>query len=105
MRVPKKLRAQVLECLCAARELIQHERNWCQGELVTRGNWFSTSYCLLGALAHSARSSTAVFDVARAALYLQMPRNCKGARFNDTHTHSQVLRCFDRAIKNVRKQL
>lgn len=85
--------------LIAARKLIEKPENWRQG-----GYGFSMApmpHCALGAMiVASRRESILLAGPARVAedIMREVVGGCI-MRFNDTHTHAEVLRAFDKAIE------
>ena len=105
-----------LETLKAARQLITDPAKWTQGELARDaegnvsyvGSESATCWCLMGAIFHVVRADKPTAADARrshsdAALELLSAANRKKSvvRFNDTHTHAEVLALFDAAIAEL----
>lgn len=100
--------SEVLRTLREARARIADERNWTKYTLEDVGPDGQRRFCALGALLGGARSaSSAAGRAMRAtpALARALPslyRRSAGAnaipRYNNTHTHKDVLALFDRAI-------
>lgn len=102
-----------LEQLLAARKLIADPNKWTQGVLartaargrVSPESSYATCWCSLGAL-HRVTSNThvdkRVHDLLLKAVWEVEP-SFKGFfyEYNDSHTHAEVLGCFDRAIASA----
>ena len=82
-----------LDVLLAARKLIERPENWCQRPSD------ETHFCAMGALGKIAEGSDLLW-MAQDALYGALPagRETGIANFNDTHSHTEVIALFDRAI-------
>jgi hypothetical protein len=97
------------EILQKARDLISDEKNWTKGEYARneRGSFIdydsksATCFCSVGALLKVSPA-----ERARDAFFF-LSQECEETagqlvvRFNDTHTHAEVLDLFDRAIKRA----
>ena len=87
-----------LAILQAARELLSDPERWCQGNFVTLdAQRQPVAWCAAGALYHVDR-----YDGRLAELASERFRLAAGAvtisGFNDSHSHEDVLRVFDKAI-------
>lgn len=93
-----------LEILTAARVKIADEKNWCQGEYArdVGGNRVYVygslvcSWCSVGSLRSTSGDSTASYNSAMD--YLAEAMEAPIPDFNDSHTHSEVLAAWDKAI-------
>jgi hypothetical protein len=92
----------VADVLRKARALIEKPENWLQGEYCD-----GDKFCLLGAIAkvqelpeYKSEETPAYFAV-KAAVRALDPGTVFPHRFNDTHTHAEVLAAFDRAIERA----
>ena len=97
-----------------SRKLITFPENWCKGDLartnhnVRTSPWGTTAsqWCMIGAFCHvSARDGLLVSTNKKARDFLQLAiaelfpsYDLAVARFNDSHTHQQVLQVYDLAI-------
>lgn len=91
------------QVLVAARKLIQDEDRWCQGKMrVEYVNGQVIQRCLVEAIDVSAGSA---FDlmIRASAIMSSVVRNKHLARWNDEHTHEQVIRGLDKAIEKAAK--
>lgn len=102
-----------LEILKAGRELLADPTNWCQGSLALNGDKLDVeplderacSWCSIGAIMKV--NPHEAIKPARLHLERALPpewkpksgRNVLG--FNDTHSHSEVLAVWDKAIQNA----
>lgn len=90
----------VVEVLQKARALISKPENWCQHVFKQRNNTGAMSYCAMGAVNEASRWHPEIHPACVLAL-----RDAGGfspimtiPRYNDTHTHAEVLALFDKAI-------
>jgi hypothetical protein len=95
------------EALQKARELISDPKRWTQGAFARDGKGRSASiargvcFCSIGAIA-SVAGTNLVRPVPDAILKLAGFRShAEWARFNDSHSHSEVLARFDRALEKA----
>lgn len=93
-----------VEILIKAKELIQDPANWMQGDYTEERDGH-TCYCALGAIGTVIKADnwTEVHDGQPAKLLRQVvgddiPANHTFAPYNDSHTHSEVMEAFDKAI-------
>lgn len=101
-----------LEVLVAARKLIEKPENWLRNEVEVRRPDGSDAFCAVGAICKVARAQTpnitfAILDVLAgvmpgAEVHL-LSANVLG-KFNDTHSHAEVLALFDRAIESEQQR-
>jgi hypothetical protein len=100
-----------LDDLVAARALIAKPDTWCIGRLFGSEPTGLVSYCAIGAINKAVTGSPIgmVFSDhgAAAAVLAALPPAFghdlpKLAIFNNTHTHTEVLALFDRAIERQR---
>lgn len=82
----------VKEVLVAARILIQDEKNWCQ-KLMSD---CEGRHCALGAIFAAAKDINTVSQVWEK---LQDVMGQSVGDYNDSHSHTQVLAMFDKAIQ------
>jgi hypothetical protein len=83
------------EILIKARKLIEDPENWIQGRFYHEG-----AYCGVGALV-AAGASTSEQPLESHPAYTRLLKVLNYPSFtvfNDTHTHTEVLEIFDRAI-------
>lgn len=102
---------EALDTLRAARDLIARPEHWTQeaaartdtGAEVPAKDPYATKWCLWGACQYTAPYGPALRD-ALTLLEITVPEvhRVGVTKFNDTHTHKQVLRVLDRTIKNER---
>lgn len=93
-----------LHVLQAARSVIEKPENWCQeflavnssGEQVDDSAPDACAWCAMGALWRTRVSPDKAYEVA--ALLRDLSGAVSLPEFNDTHSHSEVLSLFDRAI-------
>jgi len=98
-----------LEALVAVRELLADESRWCKGLFAADEKGFPAAvddpfarkWCLSGAIEKVAGNGTVVSIELRRSLEL----NGCCSRFNDTHTHAEVLALIDRAIARQKKSV
>ena len=83
----------VLSTLIRARALISPQADWCQIHVRDEDG----RRCALGAIMDAGGSTIAALAALRTALRAMNHQECL-AIYNDTHTHSEVLALFDRAI-------
>lgn len=108
---------EVADILLAARDLISDPEHWTQGTLCrdAHGERIKLtdpnvhSYCAIGAIHAYLRDVpqfhhkvVAVEDALRDALPEEEPGYRLVHRFNDEHTHAEVMELFDTAIRNVK---
>lgn len=103
----------VKENLIAARELISDPDRWCQVEYAKTIAGVVTGpldpdavcFCTIGALVRATRSTVRDVeqDCGEGAISKVLEKACGSSviRFNDTHSHAEVLAAFDRAIEAV----
>jgi hypothetical protein len=100
-----------LEILKAARAKIADKKNWTQGELgrdangnpVTDASLLASQavcFCASGALFLAGASEDGI-DVWHV---LSRSMGCFVPKFNDSHTHAEVLAAFDKAIAELEVQ-
>lgn len=93
-----------LETLKAARKLVTPKDRWTKdanargksGKEVLVNSRYAICYCANGAIWKSSKER--FWDALQA---LEDVTKCDIATFNDTHTHGEVLRAFDEAIKKL----
>jgi hypothetical protein len=97
-----------IEILKAARDLIAKPENWTQVDyhIIRRGNH---CYCALGALAHvqdiiPGDDVPGASYLARAATRGVSSDGFYVARWNDEHSHEEVLALFSKAIEAAEKE-
>lgn len=99
------------EILIAARKKIEKPENWTQGQAARNKfqHWcdptyaFATCWCALGAI-RSVVGRDLESDTFFVSAYKELVKVSEDrliARFNDSHTHEEVLALFDRAIANA----
>jgi len=93
-----------VEILKAARQVISDAKSWTQGTFARDANGkvasirFGDCFCSVGAIA-KVTDRNLVEPCPRAVIEaLGVRSHAELARFNDSHTHSEVLDLFDRAI-------
>lgn len=103
-----------LEILCGARELISDPERWTIGALARDCNGDPTYYkyddavkfCAVGAICRvnfkfghvCSNANNSIIE-----LNFVIESHFSLGDFNDTHTHTEVLSAFDRAIKSLRR--
>lgn len=90
-----------LETLIAARKLIANKADWCQHDMsIIEGNRIKR--CMVDAWCTAAgnRGSSPPYEIFMSANPSIQYGNL--GRFNDTHTHKEVLAAFDAAIEKAR---
>lgn len=98
---------KTLDVLIEAKKLIQNPENWIQGDY---SNEQRTCFCSLGAIAKVESVENWDSDSRPAALLLravvadQLSKSYNFAGYNDTHTHSEVMEAFDKAIELAKLQ-
>lgn len=95
------------EALIKARALIEDPAHWTRNAFWRGGpdgdRIGATQFCAVGALLTVTNHPTG-WDQPPAAEYLKAEApNCNVIGFNDHATHADVLRMYDRAIKNARR--
>ncbi len=96
--------SQVKLDLIAAKALIDAPEKWCQGTTSKSYPDGSIGRCAFGALVavNYRREDNRLFRGAYNALLGEIPSSATMAtsveRFNDTHTHAEVMALWDRAI-------
>ncbi len=102
-----------LDTWIKARALIAEERHWCQHHAAVSISGYSVyptdraavAFCLYGACRRAARDNPIVTADALMELAAFAPLNERASwpgRFNDTHSHAEVLALLDRAIAQGR---
>ena len=100
----------VLDILIAGRELISDPSRWTQGASARddRDNRVGATagvavcWCSMGALHKTATAEGSTYEDAYGAMMASLSLIAPDdglANFNDTHTHSEVLALWDRAIE------
>lgn len=109
-------RPSIVDVLQRARELITDENNWCQGvyalnrhgRIVNVEDRFAVRFCMNGALARAAGLSINEVEKGEIMRHLRPFLNGNNLhfahRFNDDHTHAEVLAAFDKAIASIRER-
>ncbi len=106
---------QTVEILKAGRALIENPAHWAKGrfafdchmEEVTPGSPDACSWCSVGALIKLVNyedrfESRQHLEQAIRQIHSELPAYQGTLEyFNDTHTHSEVLRVWDKAIENA----
>lgn len=102
----------VKELLIEARKLIEKPENWTQGTFARDknqkevGSWESGAvcFCTIGALKHAFQEGVGgdIYYEAYDALYNSIDR-MNVPKYNDSHTHEEVLAMFDRAIASIKE--
>ena len=96
---------KTVDVLVKAKELIQDPTKWMQGDFT---NDEQTCFCGLGAIAsvssldyYQVNSSDAGNYLRLAAISLDDHHDCElsFAPFNDSHSHTEVMQAFDKAIE------
>lgn len=98
-----------LEILTAARAKIADEKNWCQGEYARDVDGVSTgannseacSWCSFGSIASIVGGFKGVYTSSE---FLEKFMGDDIAKYNDSHTHSEVLAAWDWAIAECAKE-
>lgn len=94
--------------LIAARKMIEKPENWCQRRLCVRKRnrqMTPLAYCSLGAINQLYEEfDLSIEDFESMIKAIEAVVGAGIVKFNDTHTHSEVLAAFDRAIEQARKQ-
>ncbi len=82
------------EVLIQARARIDTPDKWCQGKF-----WDGNRCCMIGAI-HSVGQTLGIAGTPAAIAFNTLRQFTCGdtAKFNDTHTHAEVLEVFDKAI-------
>jgi hypothetical protein len=88
------------EILIRARKLIDHPDKWIKGMFT-----FGGGYCAVGALFKAGIDRCGI-EWDKNPAYLALVKSTgtepgEVGRFNDTHTHAEVLAAFDRAIASL----
>lgn len=106
---------QNLNMLVEARKLISNKENWTQGAYaqdskgrpVTGRSPYATCFCAFGAIDKIAEMAFNPVKSIRSQLeYLDLFTEDIGViKYNDSHTHEEVLSLFDKAIEQVKKEL
>lgn len=96
----------VVEVLQKARALISKPENWCQHVSKQRNNTGAMSYCVMGAVNEASHWHCVVSFEPEIHLACVLALRDAGGfspimtipKYNDTHTHAEVLALFDKAI-------
>jgi hypothetical protein len=86
------------EILIQAKKLIQNPKNWCKGTFEV-----NSAYCAAGSLfaagidGWGSYTGHPAYRALAKAMQVPIGEVC---RFNDSHTHEEVLAAFDRAIES-----
>lgn len=97
---------KTVEVLTAAKELIKDPANWFQGDYTKELEDGNTCYCALGAIGkvigadwwvavHNNEAHTLLKEV----VAVDIKTGETFAPYNDSHTHSEVMEAFDKAIE------
>lgn len=93
------------EILVSARALIANPLHWMQGDYIKEAENEPTCYCSLGAIGKvvgcywygDVLNGMPAKLLAR-VVEGEIPTDCTFAPYNDSHTHTEVLAAFDKAI-------
>lgn len=98
-----------VEILIKAKELIQDPANWMQGDYTEERDGH-TCYCALGAIGKvigadwwSAVFNTQASKILQAVVSADIKEGETFAPYNDSHTHSEVMEAFDKAIERAKQ--
>lgn len=96
------------EILTAARALIEKPENWCQGAYALTANRarevspldeYANCFCMIGACSRALQQEVDLVEDEHAAYKaLRKAVRKTPCEYNDSHTHAEVLKVFDRAI-------
>jgi hypothetical protein len=89
------------EILIAAKALISNKENWCQNKSIKKKEDGTISYCSIGAIVEIAGVPEAWDERQDAFSELRTHTNGSIADFNDSHTHTEVMELFDKAIASA----
>jgi len=99
-----------LELLINARKLIENPECWTQGVFACDEDGFVTDieegvcFCSMGAIIRADGGlGNESYIAAFGAMQSVIGNSTSISRFNDTHTHAEVLAMFDKAIERLSK--
>lgn len=95
-----------------ARKVIEKPENWTQGEMARASDntpmpikhAAATCFCSIGAVLKVSNMSYAAVFSSDEYKYLRKTIDEKVTKFNDTHTHEEVLAMFDNAIELAKSE-
>lgn len=106
------MNAQTVRHLQSAKALIQDEVHWTRGTYARDANYDETDslspsavcWCAIGALSKATDGwiDLHIWDVIDKATY-EVAGHTNTAKFNDSHSHAEVLELFDKAIEIAEK--